>query len=124
MLLHAWSGVTSSIINGSVVPIAIETLGKIGPIGYKYLCNAAASYEKGYKRATIKKYWFSKISVALHNSIGNSIEYHLQQIHNANKAVTEEEIIVQEELDNEVYQAYESGIKRTSCERGITHSLQ
>jgi ribonuclease HI len=121
---YAQNGVISSTINGSVIPIAIETLGKIGPIGYKYLCNAAASYEKGYKRATIKKYWFSKISVALHNSIGNSIEHHLQQIVNTSQAENERNFIEQEEMDNEVYQAYESGIKRTSCERGITHSSQ
>ncbi len=102
---------------GLVVPIAIEALGKIGKIGYEYLSNAAENYEKGYKRSSIKKYWFSKLSVALHNSIGNSTNIHLQEIITGEIIDTEEDCKLKEILNS-----YETGVKRTSFRRGL-HSL-
>ncbi len=41
--------------NGDVVPISIETPGKFGEIGYKYICKVAESCSKGFKRSTVKK---------------------------------------------------------------------
>jgi hypothetical protein len=108
-------GVESDPKNGLVIPIAVESLGKMGKIGYKYLCKAAESYEKGYKRSTIKKYWFSKISVALHNAIGESVNIHISEIITGKENFQEDR-----EQSQYVLGRLEKGARRTSCTRGIT----
>jgi hypothetical protein len=108
------NGIVSHPREGLVVPIAIEALGKMGKIGYDYLVKAAEKYEKGYKRSTIKRYWFSKISVALHNAIGNSANIHIQEINTGNIVDSEEDELLQEILNN-----HEIGVKRTSLRKGL-----
>ena len=108
------NGIESHPTEGLVVPIAIETLGKIGKIGYEYLSKAAENYEKGYKRSSIKNYWFSKLSVALHNSIGNSTNIHLQEIITGEIIDTEEDCKLNKEILIDTKR-----VKRTSFRRGL-----
>jgi hypothetical protein len=108
-------GIVSDPRNGLVIPVAVEILGKVGKMGYDYLCKAADNYEKGYRRSTIKKYWFGKISVALQNAIGESVAIHLSEVISSGKIEGNEE----HEQDQYILGSLEIGAKRTSCGRGV-----
>ncbi len=66
--------------NGQVVPIACETLGKMGKMGFDYISQAAQEYGKDYKVNMIKRYWFRKISIALQSFIGQAVELQLREL--------------------------------------------
>ncbi len=81
-----------------VVPFAVETLGRIGPNGFDYLKNLSKRYKKGFKATTIRKYWFQKLSVTLHNAIGHTVQRQLdehitRELHNDEEAQLEEELL-------------------------------
>ncbi len=100
--------------NGDVVPIAIETLGKFGEIGYKYICKVAESFDKGFKRSTVKKYWFRKLSVTLQNSIGVSVQEKI--IHQISGNCNNLEELQEHEQS---LQRVEIGPKRSSLHKGL-----
>ncbi len=58
-------------IPNTLLPFAMESLGKIGKQGYEYINQVAADYGEHYKVATMKRYWFRKISVAIGQTVSN-----------------------------------------------------
>ncbi len=81
----------------TVVPFAVETLGRIGPLGYEYLKSLAKRYRKGFKATTIRRYWFQKISVALQNAIGHTVQRRLDE-HITRNLDNDEERMLEEEV--------------------------
>ena len=102
-------GLTSNN-NGKIIPIAIETFGKMGKLGFDYLSSIAQEFGKGYKATTIKRYWFRLISIALQRQIGEGIAIQLDELAKGKlKTKVDEE---EEEIEEEIIS---SMVNRITC---------
>ncbi len=101
-------------MNFFLLPFAIESLGKIGKQGYEYINQVAADYGEHYKVATMKRYWFRKISVALQTGIGQTVSNIMNDWLNG-KSRDEEQI--QDEIDK--YQMMDCRILGTASIKGL-----
>ena len=84
--------------NGKIIPIAIESFGKMGKLGFNYLTSLAQEFGKGYKATSIKRYWFRLISVALQKQIGEGVNIQIEEIVKG-KPKTREEQEEEERID-------------------------
>ncbi len=100
--------------NQTLLPFAMESLGKIGKQGYEYINQVAADYGEHYKVATMKRYWFRKISVALQAGIGQAVSNIMKDWLNG-KSRDEEQI--QDDIDK--YQMMDCRILGTASIKGL-----
>ncbi len=100
--------------NQTLLPFAMESLGKIGKQGYEYINQIAADYGEHYKVVTMKRYWFRKISVALQAGIGQAVSNIMNDWLNG-KSRDEEQI--QDDIDK--YQLMDCRILGTASIKGL-----
>ncbi len=103
--------------NGNFIPFVIENFGKIGDIGYKYIIEASQHFDKGYKASTIRRYWFSLLSVSLHKTLGQFVHQKLCELQKGKLMTTQE--LDEELIQEECYELMDSGVKRGSISRGL-----
>lgn len=104
--------------NGKIIPVAIETFGKMGKLGLDYLNALAAEFGKGYKATTMKRYWFRLISVALQRQIGEEVSMQLEEIARGRPKTHEDE--EEEEKEDEIIHTIGNRIPCVPTQKGLT----
>jgi hypothetical protein len=111
-------GLTSSN-NGKIIPIAIETFGKMGKLGFDYISAIAQDFGKGYKATAIKRYWFRLISIALQRQIGEGLAIQIDELAKGKvKTAADEE---EEEIEEEIISSMVNGIKCAPIQKGLSN---
>ncbi len=85
-----WSGANQ---NQTLLPFAMESLGKFRKQGYDYINQVAADYGEHYR---VARYWFRKISIALQAGIGQAASYIMKDWLNGK---TRDEEQIQDDID-------------------------